>query len=139
MDFLDGEGSIIVPKPVRPIVDWKETLVGSKKGARKQFRHGNLHIREFEGYYTVHMDKANPAKDPLGHLLIDAPEYLVASIVGLKVAQKAAYRTYLGKNDSHAKIQSLSAGLRAGAAAAALSFAITSIVKQVNRRGSVGK
>ncbi len=135
MDFLDGEGSIIVPKSVRPIVDWKETLIGSKKGARKQFRYGNLHIREFEDYYTVHMDKADPAKDPLGHLLMDAPEYLVASIVGLKVAQKAACRTYQGKNDSHAMIRGLSAGLRAGATAAVFSFAITSLVKEINRRG----
>lgn len=134
MDFLGGDGSIIVPKSVRPIIDWKETLIGSKKGAWKQFRYGNLHIREFKDSYTVHMDKVDPAKDPLGHLLMDAPEYLVASIVGLKFAQKAACRTYQGKNDSHA-MKGLSAGLRAGVTAAVFSFAVTSLVKQINRRG----
>lgn len=134
MDFLGGDGSIIVPKSVRPIIDWKETLIGSKKGAWKQFRYGNLHIREFKDSYTVHMDKVDPAKDPLGHLLMDAPEYLVASIVGLKFAQKAACRTYQGKNDSHA-MKGLSAGLRAGVTAAVFCFAVTSLVKQINRRG----
>lgn len=134
MDFLGGDGSIIVPKYVRPIIDWKETLIGSKKGAWKQFRYGNLHIREFKDSYTVHMDKVDPAKDPLGHLLMDAPEYLVASIVGLKFAQKAACRTYQGKNDSHA-MKGLSAGLRAGVTAAVFCFAVTSLVKQINRRG----
>jgi hypothetical protein len=134
VDFLGGDGSIIVPKSVRPIIDWKETLIGSKKGAWKQFRYGNLHIREFKDSYTVHMDKVDPAKDPLGHLLMDAPEYLVASIVGLKFAQKAACRTYQGKNDSHA-MKGLSAGLRAGVTAAVFSFAVTSLVKQINRRG----
>ena len=76
MTYIDGEGGIIVPKSVRPIIDYEETILGTKKGAKKQFRYGKLHIREYKDYYIVHMDKVDPRKDPVGHLLIDAPEVL---------------------------------------------------------------
>ena len=54
MHYIDGEGSIIVPKSVRPIIDYKETSLGNKKGAKREFRYGNLHIREYDDYYTIH-------------------------------------------------------------------------------------
>jgi hypothetical protein len=131
VDFLDGEGCIIVPKSVRPIIDYKESFFGTKKGAKKQFRHGNLHIRQFEKYYTVHTDKVDPAKDPLGHLLMDAPEYFVASIIGLKVAQQTACRGHHGRRDSHRMINDLSKSFQAGVAGAIFSYAIASIIKQL--------
>ena len=78
MDYVDSDNSIIVPKSIRPIIDYEETVLGTKKGAKRQFRYGNLHIREYDDHYTVHTDKIDPRKDMLGHLLIDAPEYLIA-------------------------------------------------------------
>ena len=89
MKYIDGDGNILIPKSVRPIIDFTETNLGSKKGAKKQYRYENLHIREYESYYSVHMDKVDPRIDPFGHLLNDAPEYLtcgvLASTIGLKV------------------------------------------------------
>lgn len=81
---------IEVPKDVRPIMldEAKETRLGDKRGAKKQYRYGNLHIREYNDKYTVHMDKVDPRKDPLGHLVHDAPEVLVgiaAAGLGLKI------------------------------------------------------
>jgi hypothetical protein len=55
----------------------KETFLGQKNGAKKQYRYGNLHIREYDDKFLVHTDKIDPRKDPLGHLLFDAPEVLV--------------------------------------------------------------
>jgi hypothetical protein len=87
LPFIDDEGGIIVPKDVRPTIDYEETLLGNKKGAKRQFRYKNLHIREYSGYYTVHIDRVDPRKDPLGHLLIDAPEFLVGIISAISIGK----------------------------------------------------
>ncbi len=69
---------IVVPKELREfMIDGaKETFLGQKNGAKKQYRYGNLHIREYDDKFLVHTDKIDPRKDPLGHLLYDAPEVL---------------------------------------------------------------
>jgi hypothetical protein len=79
MYHIDGNANIIVPKSVRPIIDYEETYLGNKEGANRQFRLGTLHIREYDDYYAVHRDKIDPRTDPLGHLLLDAPEYLIST------------------------------------------------------------
>ena len=70
---------IEVPKELREFMleDAQETFLGQKNGAKKQFRYGNLHIREYEDKFLVHSDKIDPRKDPVGHLVQDAPEFLV--------------------------------------------------------------
>ena len=70
---------IAVPKELREFMleEAEETFLGQKNGAKKQYRYGNLHIREYEDKFLVHTDKIDPRKDPLGHLIIDAPEVLV--------------------------------------------------------------
>ncbi|MGD2107194.1 MAG: hypothetical protein PVH93_06255 [Nitrosopumilaceae archaeon] len=70
---------IVVPKEIREFMldGAEETFLGKKNGAKKQYRYGNLHIREYEDEFLVHTDKIDPRKDPLGHLIIDAPEILV--------------------------------------------------------------
>ena len=65
MKYIDGDGNILIPKSVRPIIDFTETNLGSKKGAKKQYRYENLHIREYENYYSVHMDKVDPRIESL--------------------------------------------------------------------------
>ena len=85
MRFVGDDGSIIVPKAVRPIIEYSPTALGSGCGALRQFRAGKLHIREYDSYYSVHSDKIDPLNDPLGHLIIDAPEYLVGILSGLSV------------------------------------------------------
>ena len=76
VDFIDGDGNILIPKSVRPIMDLGITILGEKKGCKKQYRSGNLHIREYESHYSAHLDKVDPHVDPLGHLMVDAPNYL---------------------------------------------------------------
>lgn len=83
MNFVDNDGSIIVPKSVRPIIEYSETVLGARSGALKQFRAGKLHIRDYGSYYSVHSDKINPSDDPLGHLIVDAPEYLIGILSGI--------------------------------------------------------
>ena len=70
---------IEVPKELREFMleGAEETFLGQKNGAKKQYRYGNLHIREYDDKFLVHIDKIDPRKDPLGHLIVDAPEFLV--------------------------------------------------------------
>jgi hypothetical protein len=135
VEFIDGDGSIIVPKSVRPIIDLKETALGDKKGAKKQYRYGNLHIREYDDHYTVHMDRVDPLKNPLWHLLVDAPEYLAgaaaAVIVGRRVGS-AAYsrRKQEGKSGRDAAIEAALAGYIAGSSAGRLLYDATNNLKK---------
>jgi hypothetical protein len=70
---------IEVPKELREfmISGAEETFLGQKNGAKRQFRYGNLHIREYDDKFLVHVDKIDPRKDPMGHLIHDAPEVLI--------------------------------------------------------------
>ena len=136
MHCIDGEGSIIVPKSVRPIIDYKETSSVNKKGAKRQFRYGNLHIREYDDYYTVHMDKIDPRENALGHLVADAPEYLAGSVsaafAGYKVGQEVYDRSKAkGKNHRSALYDAILAGcLAASTAGSVSSYIITNIIRK---------
>ena len=70
---------IEVPKEVREFMigGAEETILGQKNGAIKQYRYGNLHIREYNDKFLVHTDKIDPREDPFGHLVFDAPEVLI--------------------------------------------------------------
>jgi hypothetical protein len=76
---------IEVPKELREFMPKgaEETMLGKKNGAKRQFRYGNLHIREYEDKFLVHVDKIDPRKDPLGHLVYDAPEVLTGLTLSL--------------------------------------------------------
>ena len=82
---------IEVPKELREFMLEKaeETFLGQKNGAYKQYRYGNLHIREYDDKFLVHTDKVDPRENPIGHLIRDAPEVLVglacAALGGAKV------------------------------------------------------
>ena len=94
---------IEVPKELRPFMleNAEETSLGQKNGAKKQYRYGNLHIREYDDKFLVHMDKVDPRKNPLGHLVFDAPEVLIglacAAISGGKTA------SHIFKNQKNSK------------------------------------
>ena len=62
MKFIDGDGNIIVPKSVRPIIDYEKTSLGNKKNSKNQYRYGNLHVREYEDNYTVHSRQSRSKK-----------------------------------------------------------------------------
>ena len=137
MSFIDDEDSIIVPKPVRPTIDYEETYFGSKKGARRQFRYKNLHVREYGDHYTVHIDKIDPRKDPLGHLLIDAPEFLVgimSAILAGKLVGSAISDSERAEDDNRGT--RLPNGIATGCimgSAAITSYMATNILKKIIR------
>ena len=85
---------IEVPKELREFMleEAKETFLGQKNGAKKQYRYGNLHIREYDDKFLVHNDRIDPRKDPIGHLIYDAPEVLIglacAIFGGSQIAKK---------------------------------------------------
>jgi len=85
---------IEVPKELREFMleEAEETFLGQKNGAKKQYRYGNLHIREYDDKFLVHNDRIDPRKDPVGHLVYDAPEVLIglacAIFGGSQIAKK---------------------------------------------------
>ncbi|MEM0029429.1 MAG: hypothetical protein QW572_00210 [Candidatus Nitrosocaldus sp.] len=85
-----------VPKDARPIMldGAEETLLGDPMGAKKQYRYGNLHIREYEDRYVVHVDRVDPRRDPLMHVLLDAPELMIASALGIYSGVRLGSRMY---------------------------------------------
>lgn len=136
VEFVDGDGNIVVPKAVRPIIGIEETVLGTKNGARKQYRYGNLHIRDYDSHYTVHMDKVDPRKNPLGHLLADAPEYVVGAAAALAVGRKVGSSVYkirraAGKSGREALQDAILAGGVVGIAAGNAAY---SAVRAKNRK-----
>ena len=85
---------IEIPKELREFMleEAEETFLGQKNGAKKQYRYGNLHIREYDDKFLVHNDRIDPRKDPIGHLVYDAPEVLIglacAIFGGSQIAKK---------------------------------------------------
>lgn len=47
------------------IADWRSTIPDSIRG---------IHVVEFEDHYSVHVDRFDPGKDPVRHLLVDSPK-----------------------------------------------------------------
>lgn len=135
MEFIDGDGNIIVPKAIRPIIDLKETPLGSKKGAIRQYRYGVLHIREYDTHYSVHTDRVDPSNNPFGHLLVDAPEYLAGTIAAFIIGKRLGTVVYNmrkkeGKSTKSAVIDGVMAGYIAGSAAGNLAFKMTNSLKK---------
>jgi hypothetical protein len=94
MEFVDGDDYIIVAKAVRPMIDSKDTLLGTKRGANKQYRYSSLHIRGFGTHHTVYMDRVDPLSSLLGHLLVDAPEYLAGATATFIVGRRLSTTVY---------------------------------------------
>ena len=116
---------IEVPKKLREFMleNAEETVLGQKNGAYKQYRYGNLHIREYEDKFLAHTDKADPRKEPLAHLVLDAPEVIVglasAVIGGGKVA------SFMKKNNKNSVVPGIIASLVFGY----LGFSLTKKIK----------
>lgn len=65
-----------------------------KPGCVAHIRNGPLHALDMGEFWLLHRDNVDPAKDPAGHLLVDAPGVVVAlavaGVIGLLVAAAAA-------------------------------------------------
>ena len=110
----------------------EETKLGDKKGAIKQYRKGNLHIREYESKFTVHSDRVDPRKDPFGHLLLDAQEVLVGLVgaaLGGGLVGKLIYN--MKKDSLFKKQQSIIGGLTASFVAGYISYYIAKKLKEI--------
>ncbi len=64
---------------------FKDTILGeSVPGSVRQLRGpAGSHVHEFPDRWVLHRDIVDAEADPLGHLLSDAPEYLVSALAGL--------------------------------------------------------
>ena len=70
--------------------DIEETALGDRRGAKKQYRSSsNLHIREYDDRFVVHIDRVDPRKNPLGHLIKDSPETIAAAATSLYFAKRS--------------------------------------------------
>lgn len=141
MEFIDGDGNIIIPKAVRPIIDLKETPLGNQKGAKRQYRYGDLHIRDYDSHYSVHIDRVDPVNNPLGHLLVDAPEYLAAATAALIVGRRLGTTVYnmrkkQGKTTKDAAIDAVLAGYVAGSSAGDIVFNMATSLKEKKKKRS---
>ena len=120
---------IDVPKHLRQFMleGARETKLGDKKGAKKQYRYGNLHIREYDDKYTVHMDKYDPRSDPIRHLVWDAPEVLIGLAGAIIGGRKG--RSYLYNKNKNAKQSSIFSGLNASIVVGYISYSVSKKLK----------
>ena len=68
--------NLVVPKSALPEAPpYQESRLGRKRGAQRQYRchrgHFNLHIKEFESHWVVHVDRYNPRLHVVRHLMVD--------------------------------------------------------------------
>ncbi len=89
--------------PVGQLADWRMPHPNC---------HG-LHVREYPGYYTAHVDKINPRCDLPGHLTADVP------LVGGGAALGALMGLIVGESASSMLIGAIIGGALGAAAASA--------------------
>ena len=120
---------IEVPKELREFMleGAEETVLGQKNGAYRQYRYGNLHIREYPDKFLVHTDKVDPRLDPLGHLVKDAPEVLIGLACAIFGGSHVAKKIFSDKDKS--KKISLAAGLLSSAVTGYIGYAATKKLK----------
>ena len=121
---------IEVPKQLRQFMleGARETRLGDKKGAKKQYRYGNLHIREYDNKYTVHTDKYDPRSDPIRHLVWDAPEVLVGLVGAIIGGSNVG--SYLYNQNKSARQSSIFSGLIASLVTGYASYVASKKLKE---------
>ncbi len=72
-----------------PIADGFVKSIGDFQGQiadyRKRLEDGrSIHVREYPSCFLIHWDKVDPS-DPIGHLVEDAPHWILIGILGLAV------------------------------------------------------
>ena len=122
---------IEIPKEIRPFMleQAEETRLGQKNGANKQYRYGKLHIREYDDKYLIHMDKIDPRKDPIGHLIFDAPEVLIGLATAAIGGKNIPSQIYKIQKDSKSKNLSLVTGFLASIALGYIGYSLTKKIK----------
>ena len=67
--------------------DWRTSIDGSTKG---------VHVVEFRDHYEIHVDKFDPYKKPVEHLLYDSPVY-GAILTGASIVALSLIKRIIGK------------------------------------------
>ena len=119
---------IRVPREVREFMPgWtEETILGERHGARRQYRYGRLHIREYDDEFLVHTDREDPRQNPLGHIVRDAPEIL-AGLAGAALAGGLYAASNMGGGGGAARASGMVA------VAAASGYAPYALAKRIRR------
>lgn len=65
--------------------------VGEASGQNADFRlplddGREIHLREYDDHYTLHWDQVSAVKNPLGHLITDAPHWIIVGLLGIFIA-----------------------------------------------------
>lgn len=121
---------------------YEETFLGTpprlaQSGAHRQFRGPyRRHVYEKRNTWVVHRDAYDPRRDPLEHLLVDAPEWgaglLAFSLVGMSAARSSRERALaLGAEPREAAGVGLVDGVVAGCLAGLGAFAAVKLIKGV--------
>jgi hypothetical protein len=84
------------------------------------------------------VDRIDPLSNPLGHLLVDAPEYLAAATAAFIVGRRLGTTVYnirkkQGKSTKDAAIDAVLAGYIAGSSAGNLVFNMATSLKKKKR------
>jgi hypothetical protein len=85
-----------VPHPLR---EGFKTRIGDPKGQNADYGMclpdgKGIHIREYQDKYLVHWDKVDPPRDPIGHLVNDAPHWIaIGGLVGALTLAAALFLT----------------------------------------------
>ncbi|MEM3267842.1 MAG: hypothetical protein QXR69_04045, partial [Conexivisphaerales archaeon] len=71
---------IVVRKSLMPELPdtFKESMLGYPHGSIKQYRDDTgVHVREYKDKFVIHIDRVDPRKSLLGHLVSDSPETIL--------------------------------------------------------------
>jgi len=82
---IDNEGNTVpeplpsglfrksIGEPKGQIADWRASLEGSDRG---------VHVLEYRDRYEIHVDRYDPYKNPLKHVIYDSPKTGMALLIG---------------------------------------------------------
>ena len=86
----DRSEKVSISKEVLPELppEYSKTNLGDPRGSKRQYRSSTAHVREYEDRFTIHIDREDPRKNPVGHLLRDSPETIAAFATNLYFAKK---------------------------------------------------
>jgi len=65
--------------------------IGEAAGQKADFRlplddGREIHVREYDEHYTVHWDQVSAIRNPIGHLVADAPHWILVVFLGAVMA-----------------------------------------------------
>lgn len=74
-----------IGEPKGQIADWRASVEGSQRG---------VHVVEYQDRYSVHVDRFDPSKQPVKHLIFDSPK-TGATLALVGIGATAALRLLL--------------------------------------------